>query len=314
MSLPDLKGRDFLEIQDFTPNEIGLMLKTAFEMKHNKPRFAKMLEGKSLAMLFEKSSLRTRASFEIAMTQLGGHSMYLAKEAIWEETYRDIGQVLGRYADVIMARMNKDESIAELANYSQIPVINGLTDKYHPCQVLADLLTIYEHKGKLGGVNVTYTWAYCHRARPSGVCNSLLFGSAKTGMNLTVACPEGYEPDAKLLEMAKRDSKETGASITVTNDLRKALKGADVVYTKNYALLGMPAEKEEKLRERHKDWIITEDLFKAADPHAIFMHCMPVYRGEEVTPEVVDGPRSVIIDEAENRLHAQKAVLGLITP
>lgn len=290
------------------------MLKTALEIKHDRQKFSKILEGKSLAMLFEKRSLRTRSSFEIAMTQLGGHAMHLWTETMWGETYRDIGQVLGRYADVIMARMNKHESIVELANYSSAPVINGLTDMYHPCQVLADLLTVYEHKGKLRGLNLTYTWAYCHRARPAGVCHSLLFGSAKTGMNITIACPEGYEPDEKVLKMAKRDAKETGANILVTNDLQEGLKGADVVYTKNYAPARLTQEEEARLREQHKDWIMTKELFKLADAHAIFMHCMPVYRGEEVVPEVADGPRSVIIDEAENRLHAQKAVLALITP
>jgi ornithine carbamoyltransferase len=310
----DLKGRDFLTLHDFAPHEIYLMLNTALEMKRNKQKFSKVLEGKSLAMLFEKPSLRTRSSFEIAMTQLGGHAMYLWSEAIWEETYKDIGQVLGRYADVIMARMNKHESIVELANYSRVPVINGLTDMYHPCQALADLLTIYEYKGKLRGVNLTYTWAYCHRARPAGVCHSLLIGCAKTGINITIACPEGYEPDEKVLEMAKRDAKETGSNIVITNDIKEGLKGADVVYAKNYTPTRLGKEEEAKLREQYKDWIVTEELFKLANTHAIFMHCMPVYRGEEVTPEVVDGPRSVIIDEAENRLHAQKAILALITP
>jgi len=310
----NLKGRDFLTLHDFASHEINLMLKTALEMKHNRQKFLKILEGRSLAMLFEKPSLRTRSSFEIAMTQLGGHAMYLWTETMWEETYRDMGQVLGRYADVIMARMNKHESIVELANYSKVPVINGLTDMYHPCQALADLLTIYEYKGKLREVNLTYTWAYCHRARPAGVCHSLLLGCSKTGINITIACPEGYEPDEKVLEMAKQDAKVTGANIVITNNLKEGIKGADVVYAKNYTPARLGKEEEEKLREQHKDWIVTEELFKLANPHAIFMHCMPIYRGEEVTPEVVDGPRSVIIDEAENRLHVQKAILALITP
>jgi ornithine carbamoyltransferase len=310
----DLKGRDLLTLGDFTPYEIDLILKTALEMKHNRQKFSKVLEGKSLAMLFEKPSLRTRSSFEIAMTQLGGHAMYLWTETIWEESYKDIGQVLGRYADVIMARLNKHESIVELANYSRAPVINGLTDKHHPCQVLADLQTIYEYKGKLKGVNLTYTWAYCHRARPAGVCHELLLGCAKTGVNITVACPEGYEPDKEIIEMAKQAAKETGANITVTNDIKEGIKGADVVYAKNYTPSRLGKEEEAKMREQYKNWIVTEELFRLANPHAIFMHCMPIYRGEEVAPEVVDGPRSVIIDEAENRLHAQKAILALITP
>ena len=312
--IKNLKGRDLLTLHDFSSNELRLIIEKALEIKQNRPKFSKVLEGKSLAMLFEKRSLRTRSSFEIAMTQLGGHALYLGTETIWEETYQDMGQVLGSYADVIMARMKKHESIVELAENAQPPVINGLTDMYHPCQVLADLLTIREKKGKLEGVNLTYTWAYCKRARPAGVCNSLLLGSAKTGVNITVACPEGYEPRQDILEMANRDAKRTGAKVQITNDLKEGLKGADVVYTKNYASATLEGGEEERLREKNKHWIITEELFDLAQPESIFMHCMPVYRNQEVTPAVVDGPRSVIIDEANNRLHAQKAVLALLTP
>ena len=312
MTNSKLKGKDLLTLHDFSPQDINTIIDKALEIKRNRARFSKDLEGKSLAMLFEQRSLRTRASFEVAMTQLGGHAMYLTTDTIWEESYQDMGQVLDGYADVIMARMDKHESIVELANNAKIPVINGLTDKYHPCQVLADLLTVREKKGRLKGINLTYTWAYCHRARPAGVCNSLLFGSAKTGVNITIACPVGYEPDDEVLEMARKDAAETGARVQITNDLREGLSGADVVYAKNYTSAKLA--NEEETRQKNKHWIVNEDLFKTADPDAIFMHCMAVYRNEEVTPEVVDGPRSVIIEEAHNRLHAQKAVLSLLTP
>jgi len=205
-------------------------------------------------------------------------------------------------------------SYSELAKYSNPPVINGLTNMYHPCQILADLVTIREKKDRLEGINLTYTWGYCQRARPAGVCNSLLFGSAKTGVNITIACPEGYEPDNEVYEKAKQDAKKTGAKIQITNDLKEGIRGADVIYTKNYAPAGLDKIKEEKLRQQNKHWIMTKELFNLADPEAIFMHCMPVYRDQEVTSEVVDGPRSAIYDEANNRLHAQKAVLAQVTP
>jgi ornithine carbamoyltransferase len=310
----DIKGKDLLSLHDFAPDQINLIINNALEMKKNRQKFSKQLEGKTLAMLFEKRSLRTRASFEIGMTQLGGHAMFLKTDTIWGETHKDMGQVLGGYADVIMARMNTHESMVELAKYSNPPVVNGLTNMYHPCQILADLLTIKEKKNRLKGINLTYTWGYCQRARPAGVCNSLLFGSAKTGVNITIACPEGYEPDNEVYEKAKQDAKKTGAKVHITNDLKEGLQGADVVYTKNYAPAGLDKIKEEKLRQQNKHWIMTKKLFNLADPEAIFMHCMPVYRDQEVTSEVVDSPRSVIYDEANNRLHAQKAVLAQVTP
>jgi len=309
-----LKGRDFVSLGDFSSEELNVFVETALAMKRDYivGDRKKLLEGKTLAMFFESASLRTRVSFETAMTQLGGHAIFISTENLWKESPKDTASVLDRYADGIMARVGTQQRMDELAKYSTVPVINGCTDMYHPCQGLADIMTIYEKKGKLSKIKMVYMWAYSHRARPAGVVHSLLLGCPKTGIDLTVACPEGLEPSKNVVSRSVSEAGKFGGKVEVINNLEEAIKNADVVYAKNYKPPTLSEEEEKILREKNKDWILTNELMKLAKKDAIFMHCMAVYRDEEVTSEVVDGPQSVIYDEAENRLHAQKAVLALL--
>ena len=313
----ELRGRDLLSLKDFTSEELRVILDIARELKwtYKRGEVRRILESKTIALLFEKPSLRTRSSFEVAVAQLGGTPMYMWSETMWEEPTKDVALVLSGYVDGIVARLKTQKSLEELAHYAPIPVINALTDMYHPCQVLADIMTIAEKKGRLEGIKVAYTWAYCHRARPAGVCHSLMVGCSKLGINLTIACPEGYEPTKEVLKIAEEEAKRSGSQIEVVNDMKEAVKNADVVYAKNYTPPNLLGKKEEEdMRKAYKDWIVTSDIMKLAKKDAIFMHCMPVYREEEVTSEVVDGPQSVIYEEAENRLHAQRAALALLIP
>ena len=314
MKMTGLKGRDFISLGDFSPEELNVFIETALSLKRDYivGNRKEILKGKTLAMLFESPSLRTRTSFETGMTQLGGHAIFISTENIWGESPKDTAAVLSRYADGIMARVSTQQKMEDLAKYATVPVINGLTDMYHPCQALADIMTVREKKGKLKDIKMVYMWAYCHRARPAGVVHSLLLGCSKTGIDLTVACPEGYEPLKRVVSRAEVEANRLGGRIEVTNNLKEAIEDADVVYAKNYRPPTLGEEEERALREKNKDWILTNELMKMAKSDAIFMHCMAVYREEEVTSEVVDGPQSVIYDQAENRLHAQKAILALL--
>ena len=263
------------------------------------------LRGKSLAMIFEKSSTRTRVSFEVGMTQLGGHALFLSPNDLQlgrGETIADTARVLSRYVDGIMYRAYKSENVRELAQYASVPVINGLDDKEHPCQIITDLLTIQEHKGTLKGLKLAYI------GDGNNVCNSLLLGCAIVGMDMAVAVPESYEPDARLLSEARRIAASTDSQITVVRDAFEAVHSADVVYTDVWVSMGM--EKEREARERtFLPYQVNGKLVSAAKPDAVVMHCLPAHRGLEITDEVVDGPQSIVFDEAENRLHAQKAIL-----
>ncbi|NLM50701.1 MAG: ornithine carbamoyltransferase, partial [Clostridiaceae bacterium] len=267
-----------------------------------------LLRGKTLGMIFTKSSTRTRVSFEVGMVQLGGYPLFLSSQDIQlgrGETIYDTAKVLSRFLDGIMIRTFKQQDVEDLAKYGTIPVINGLTDLLHPCQILADLLTIYEYKKKLEGINIAYV------GDGNNVAHSLLYGAAKVGANIRIATPKGYECNDTVVQNAMEDAKKTGTIIDISHDPEKAVNGADVVYTDTWCSMGQEKEKEERVKV-FKDYQVNKKLFSKAKDDAIFMHCLPAYRGYEVTEDVIDGPGSVIFDEAENRLHAQKAVMVLL--
>lgn len=300
----------FISIHDITVDEfqhlmdLGLHLKaeTKQGIRHN------ILGGKVLGMIFTKSSTRTRVSFETGMYQLGGYPIFLSSNDIQlgrGESIYDTANVMSRYVDGIMIRTFDHQDVLDLAKYGQVPVINGLTDLLHPCQVMADLMTIYEHKGKLEGLKMAYI------GDGNNMANSLLYGCAKAGMDISVATPVGYEPDAEVVANAKDDAKLTGSNIVVTNDPVEAIAKADVVCTDTWVSMGQEAEKAERIKI-FKDYQVNGELFANSNDDSIFIHCLPAYRGYEVTEEIIDGPRSVIFDEAENRLHAQKAVLAAV--
>lgn len=305
-----LKGRDLLSLHDFTPGEINYILDYAAELKQKQKEKVdhQLLKGKTLAMIFQKSSTRTRVSFEVGMYQLGGHALYLNAGDLQlgrGESIADTGRVLSRYVDGIMIRTFAQSDVAELAEYAGVPVINGLTDLLHPCQILADLLTIREHKGKLAGLKLAYL------GDGNNVCHSLLFGCAKTGMNISVAAPEGYLPDEEIVTAARADAVETKSEIVITTDPKEAVAGADVVVTDVWASMGQ--ESEQQVRANiFAPYQVNARITAGAAPDFIFLHCLPAHRGEEVSGEIIDGAHSVVFDEAENRLHAQKAVLGLL--
>ena len=265
----------------------------------------KPLEGKTLAMIFEKSSTRTRISFDVGMYQLGGRAIFLSSNDLQMgrgEPIHDTAKVLSRFVDGIMIRAIKHSDVEELAKYSDIPVINGLTDLEHPCQALADMLTIKEHLGSWEGKKI------CFVGDGNNVSNSLLLIAPLLGMDISIACPNGYEPSDKILKTAEEYASENNTEITVTDDIGTALENVDVVYTDVWVSMG----EESEAKQREIDFTpfqVNSDLMSLANDGAIFMHCLPAVRGKEVTAEVIDGPQSVVFDEAENRLHAQKAVL-----
>ena len=305
-----LKGRDLLSLHDFTPQEIAYILDLAADLKQKQKQGQphELLKGKTLAMIFQKSSTRTRVSFEVGMFQLGGHALFLSADDIQlgrGESIADTGQVLGRFVDGIMIRTFAQSNVAQLAQHCPVPVINGLTDLLHPCQILADLQTVREHKGKLAGLKLAWV------GDGNNVCHSLMFGGAKTGMHISAACPEGYLPDDTIVAAARDDAAQTGATVTVTTDPAKAVAGADVVVTDVWASMGQESEQQARM-SIFASYQVNAKLTAGAAPDYIFLHCLPAHRGEEVTAEIIDGPHSVVFDEAENRLHAQKAVLALL--
>jgi ornithine carbamoyltransferase len=303
-----LRGRDLLDFHDYTSAEIGAILNLALVLKEaQKTKFAHgLLAGKTLGMIFEKASTRTRISFEVGMYQLGGHALYLPSSATQMtrgEPVEDTGKVLSRYVDGIMIRTFGHEIVETLAASASIPVINGLTNEHHPCQVLADALTIYEKLGYFKGVTVTYV------GDGNNLANSWLQLAPKLGMNIKVACPEGYLPMPEVVEQAKKSAVANGSQVLVTTDPIRAVEGADVIYTDVWVSMGDEEEAAER-RQILKPYQVNNELAKYAKPDYLFMHCLPAHRGEEVTAEVMDGEHSVVFDEAENRLHVQKAVLA----
>jgi ornithine carbamoyltransferase len=301
-----LSGRDCLTLAEFSPQEVELILDEAAKIKTlQKSRIPyRPLRGRTLAMVFQKPSNRTRVSFEVGMYQLGGHALHLLPQEIQmgrRETPSDTGRVLARYIDAIMVRTFEHEEVEELAAAAEVPVINGLTDQHHPCQALADLLTVREEFGTLEGVKTSYV------GDGNNVAHSLAIGCALTGASLTIAHPEGHAPDPRVMKLVDT----LGTAPTLTGDPREAASGARVVYTDVWASMGQEDEAEER-RERFAPYQVNEELMSLATEDAIFLHCLPAHRGEEVTAEVIDGPRSRVFDQAENRLHAQKALLYLL--
>lgn len=300
-----IENRHLLTLLDYTPEEIFEILYCAKRLKRAYRAGEKVtaLEGKTLALIFAKSSTRTRVSFEMGMRQLGGDALFLSTNDIQlgrGEPISDTVRVLERYGiSGIMIRTFKQSDVEDLAKYGSIPIINGLTDLCHPCQVLADLLTIWEHFGNLAGRKLAFF------GDGNNMANSLMIGCAKCGMEVAIACPEGYEPDQTFLHTAQRFAK-----VTVTHDPFEAAKGADALYTDVFFSMGQKPE-QEKFDAMMK-FQVNGKILAAAKPEAIFLHCLPAHRGEEVTEEVIDGPASLIFDEAENRLHAQKAVMYLL--
>ncbi|MDQ0062067.1 ornithine carbamoyltransferase [Paenibacillus harenae] len=305
-----LKGRDFLMLVDYTPEEIRYLIDLAIDLKKKQKagETHQLLKNKTLGMIFEKSSTRTRVSFEVGIYQLGGQGLFLSGtdlqigrgEPIW-----DTAQVLSRYLDGIMIRTFEHRKVVELARGATVPVINGLTDLSHPCQALADYQTVLEHKGHLEGLKVAYV------GDGNNVVHSLLMGAAKLGMHMSVATPEGYEPDADIIEQTMNTASETGSIIQIGRDPKEAIAGADIVYTDVWASMGQEAEQKER-ELAFAAFQVNEALTKYAKKDYLFMHCLPAHRGEEVSEGVIDGANSVIFDQAENRLHAQKAIMAAI--
>lgn len=306
----NMKGKNLVSIDDLSREEVAQILETAeiMKLRHYSKESQPVLKGKILGMIFQKPSLRTRVSFETGMIQLGGEAIYLGPDDIklgQREATKDIAQVLSRYVDGIMARTFSHNIILDLAKYASVPVINGLSDFLHPCQILGDLLTIKEKKGRLSGLKLAYI------GDGNNVAHSLIFGSVKVGMNIVLATPSGYEPRSEVIEKAQVDAKKIGSRIEIIYEPEKAVDGADIIYTDVWTSMGF--EKEREIRKNiFKPYQVNQNLISKAKDDVIILHCLPAHRGEEITDEVIDGPNSVVIDQAENRLHAQKAILALL--
>jgi len=303
--------KDLLSLADLSTDELWHILNMAQELKEewreeggNQP----ILMGRTLGMIFQKPSLRTRVSFEVAMLQLGGEALYLSPNEIQlgkRESVEDVARVLSRYVDCIMARVFAHNDVETLAAYSRVPVINGLSDYNHPCQGLADLFTILEKKGVLHGLKLAWV------GDGNNVLASLLLGASKVGMDISAATPPGYEPPIDVVELAFRFAAESGSEIEIGNDPHAAVRDADIIYTDVWTSMGQEAEREQRLKV-FPPYQVNAALVAEADPEAIVMHCLPAHRGQELTDEVADGPNSVLFDQAENRLHAQKGLLAVL--
>jgi ornithine carbamoyltransferase len=297
--------KDFLSVRDLSVYEFGKMLDRATEVKKHADKYRKALKHKILAMIFQKPSLRTRMTFEAGMLQLGGEAIYLAPSDIQmgsREGAYDIGKNLERWVDGIMIRTFGHQIAVDLAASTKIPVINALTDLSHPCQAMADFLTLREHKGALSALKLAYV------GDGNNVCHSLMLAAARGGTKMAVATPAGYEPKVEMVRAAREDGQDTGFALTLTTSAEEAVSGADAVYTDVWASMGQEAEKAARAKI-FAPYQVNARLMSHAKKDALFMHCLPAHRGDEVTDEVIDSPNSVVYDEAENRLHAQKAIL-----
>lgn len=305
----EFKGRDFICMQDFTPEQISCLLDVAAHLKAERKAGIShpILEGKSLAMIFTKSSTRTRVAFEAGIYQLGGQALFLSDRDIQlgrGEPIADTARVLSRMVDGIMIRTFSHQEVLDLAEQATIPVINGLTDLLHPTQVLADLLTIQEHKGRLTGLKLAYI------GDGNNMAHSLMIG-AKMGLHVVVASPEGYKPNPEIIALAQTGALKNGGLVEVIDNPEKAAREADVLYTDVWTSMGQEQESAIRLQV-FKNYQINSELLKLARRDAIVLHCLPAHRGEEITADVFEGPQSVVFDEAENRLHAHKAIMALI--
>ncbi|MBI3945015.1 MAG: ornithine carbamoyltransferase [Armatimonadetes bacterium] len=311
--VPDLlRGSSLVSIADLSRSELGLVFTTAARLKKmlkaKPPILPRPLARKTLAMVFEKPSLRTRVSFETGMTQLGGHAINLQPAEIQlgqRESIADAARALGRMVDGIMARTFSHHTVVELARHAGVPVINGLSDREHPCQALADFMTILEKRNEVKGLEVAWV------GDGNNVCHSNLLVAAKLGAHFTIACPEGHDPDPEIVALAEEDAKESGAQIRVTHDPLEAVSGARAIITDVWASMGQESEAAERART-FAPFQVNGDLVGLAAPDCVVLHCLPAHRGEEITDGVIDGPHSVVFDQAENRLHAQKGLLVLL--
>jgi ornithine carbamoyltransferase len=304
-----MKGRSLVSIADLSTQEIWQVWDLAAELKRKQKTGEphRVLEGKQLAMIFQKPSLRTQVSFEVGMSQLGGHALYLGPDHIGlgkRESVPDVARVLGRMVDGIVARVFEHKHVEELAEYAGVPVINALSDEEHPCQSLADLFTVYEKLRRVEGVTLTYI------GDGNNVAVALLLNAAKVGMNVTIISPEGYEVQPRYVQAARADAVLTGSKLSFSNDPAD-VEGSDVIYTDVWASMGQEAETEKRARI-FKRYQVNADLLEQAGGNALVMHCLPAHRGHEITDEAMDSPNSVVFDEAENRLHVQKALLALL--
>ncbi|MGD0765298.1 MAG: ornithine carbamoyltransferase [Dehalococcoidia bacterium] len=301
-----MRGRDLLSIADLTPDELRRIIDLAVDMKRN--GYPRLLSGKTLALVFEKASLRTNVSFTVAMQQLGGQAVYLGQSEVGlgqREPVADVARVLSRYVDGIAARTYAQETLVHLARYANVPVINALSDEEHPCQAVADLLTIYESKGHFHGLTLAFI------GDGNNVATSLVQAAAMMGMNFVMATPEGYEPSPETLAHSRQWAAASGAAIEIVRSPEEAVRQADVVYTDVWISMGQEDSYESKLKA-FAGYQVNERLLAGAPAEAILMHDLPAHRGEEIVDEVIEGPRSVVFDQAENRLHAQRAILALL--
>jgi ornithine carbamoyltransferase len=297
--------KDFLTIADWPSDELFALIDLSKEIKKHPENFRRSLEGKSIATIFEKQSLRTHVTFDVGIYQLGAHAIYLTQGDISlgkRESIYDTGKNLERWVDGVVVRTYAHKTCTDLAEAMKIPVINALTDFEHPCQALGDFLTIHEKKWSFSGKKFVFI------GDGNNVCHSLMIFAAKVGMNFVANTPKGYEPDKNVVKLSAAVAKKMGSTIEVINDPKEAVKNADVIYTDVWTSMGQEAEKEKRL-EIFKSYQVNKKLMALAKPDAIFMHCLPAHRGEEVTDEVIDSKNSVVFDEAENRLHTQKAVM-----
>ncbi len=306
----DMNGKDIISIHELSREEIDQILYTShvLKMKNKLGELYHPLKGKSLGMIFQKSSTRTRVSFEVGMWQLGGYALFLSANDLQlkrGETIADTARNLSRYLDGIMIRTYNHQDIVDFAEYSSKPVINGLTDLLHPCQVLSDIFTIQEKKQDLKGLKVAYL------GDGNNMAHSLMFGGAKMGMELSICSPSGFEPDPEITRLARLDASQTGGKIVIEDDPYRAVQEADIIYTDVWTSMGMEGE-EEKRVESFSRYQVNSALLEKAKDNVLVMHCLPAHRGEEITDEVIDGPHSIVFDQAENRLHVQKAIMALI--
>jgi ornithine carbamoyltransferase len=300
--------KDLISAKELTTKDIKDIFDLTDRLKKNKLGFNHVLSGKTLALIFQKPSNRTRVSFEVGMYQLGGHSLYLGPDEInlgVRESIKDVAKTLSRYVDAIVLRTFEHKNVLEMARYSDKPVINGLSDSSHPCQALTDVYTVREKLKDLKGKTLTFV------GDGNNVCNSLLYTCARAGLSMKVASPKGYEPQDSIFREAKRWGKATGATLELFRNPKEAVRGADVIYTDVWVSMGQ--EKEAASRKKvFRSFQVNKDLVRLAKPHALIMHCLPAHRGQEITDEVLDGKNSVVFDQAENRMHVQKAILIML--